>query len=440
MLLRWATGLAIGCTVFSSPAHALSWSEMKPKLETKLHLLPTHYFEDVGQGTSLTSTVIKLESEFSLRPSKAWRLRVSPWVYSDPVSPSPNEKLIVDANEASLEFKDRDLSVKGGLNSIAWGVTDIFNPLDVVSARRYMDPLNSDKRGVPSLDINWDNGTYHFELIYIPIQLESIMPGEKSRWLPRDITYSRQISGRTLILDQTFNYLYEEREELDDALKNNVGLRLERRGSGFDVTGIFFQGAPTAPYMSIAGVYGNGTSIREGQEGLLVQEITLKPIYYVRRTFGMGAVATFDTTIVRFAASNSDRISAKSVLPGWSQNAIVGVEQNLPVGESTLTLLLQATWAQHEEQADNTITSIDRIFDRSWLFGLRLPWGDWTYTAAFLYDAAYFGKFGQLKIDRKVSDGMTATLQGDVFDGPAGSPVGTYRRNDRVTLGATFFF
>jgi hypothetical protein len=111
------------------------------------------------------------------------------------------------------------------------------------------------------------------------------------------------------------------------------------------------------------------------------------------------------------------------------------------VGESTLTALLQATAAHHEDQADNSVTSLDRIFDQSWLLGLRLATSNpWSFSAAGLYDSYFQGGYIQARAERKISDVFSASIQGDWLDGSEGTPLGTYRRNKRVTLGLSTFF
>jgi hypothetical protein len=428
-------GLLLGLLT-ARPAHAAPW---KPKLENRLTLLPSYYFEDVGQGTTQWASVITEESAFSFRPARDLKVRLAPWFYGDPSSTSQRERFIADVNEANIDWRFGDWQARAGINSVAWGVTDVFNPLDVVSARRYTDPLNSEKRGVPSFDLSWEREGWRAEAIYVPFQQESILPGENSRWLPRDISFSRTSPDFRATIAPQFKYAWADKVEFDDALKNNYGFRLERHGSGLDLTAIFFQGAPTAPaiFTPVINGYTDPTNIKN----FYATDITLQPRYYLRRTVGIGAVWTLETMIVRFAAANSDRISVGQALPGWAQSAVLGIEKNFPIATSTLTMVVQGTWGQHEDQADNSITSLDRIFDKSGMLALRLATdGNWAWNVATLYDGAYAGWYGLAKTERKISDGFTASLQGDYLDGPAGTPLGTYRRNKRLTLGLAVFF
>jgi hypothetical protein len=405
------------------------------KVENRLSLVPNYFFQDIGKGTSQWATPIFGESEISWKATSDLKVRFSPWIYSDPVSPSSSERLIVDLNEASVDWRRGDWLIRMGLARVAWGVTDVFNPLDVVSARRYMDPLGgnseNDKRATPSIDLSWEGGAWRLEGIYIPVQLPAVMPGENSRWLPRDLYLRRDYNFATVVLSDDFRYRSTDPLVLDDALRNNFGFRIQRNGSGVDLTAMYFQGSPTAPAVFTPEI--SGTLVGNL---FTADEITLQPVYYRRETAGVGAVVTLQSYIVRFAASASDRRGANSSVPGWTQNSVLGLERSFAIGTATLTTLLQGTFAQTEVPADNTVTSLERIFDRSLLLGLRLVTSnEWTTNLAVLYDGAGPGWYEQLRIEKKLTDGFTLLGEVDLLQGDAATPLGTYRRNGRVALG-----
>lgn len=417
----------------ASVAEARFW---KAKFENHLDFAPMFYFEDVGQGTTQNATVFREQPEFSMRPLSYLKIRLAPYAYSDLSARSPSERFIGDINEANADLRMGEWNLRVGYNSVAWGVTDVFNPLDVVSARRYTDLLNSEKRGVPSVDLNWDNGGWRAEAIYVPIQQEAILPGEYSRWLPRDIVYTGQVDGYPIVIDPNLQYNYTSKNVVDNALNNNYGFRLERHGSGLDLTAIFFQGSPTAPAINPTQI-----TLINTIAPIRATQISIQPTYYVRRTVGAGMVWTLDTMILRFEASNSDAISTGNGIPGWVQSGVLGLEKNFAFSTLTLTTLLQTTLQYHQDSGDNTVTSLDRIFDRSWLLGLRLATSSaWSWSAAGLYDAAYQGTFDQLKVERKLTDGISASVEADWLDGAPGTPLGTYRRNRRgiFTLATSF--
>ena len=415
---------------------AFAW---KTKFSSKLCLSGTYYPVDLEQGTSQWSSPVRLEPEISFKKSKAFKITIAPYLYSDPSSSSPGEKAIVDFNEANVESKMGDFNLKVGFNSVSWGATDVFNPLDVVASRRYMDPLNGEKRGVPSVILGYDGGASRFEAIYVPVQQDAFLPGENSRWLPRDITVNRSNDFAQVDLPKDLHYSYLPKEEIENAQRDGFGARYEHSGEGMDFSAIFYQGAATTPAI-FPEISGTITSL----DPLLIQldpEVKLRPVYYKRRTAGASAVMTLESTIFRIAGAASEQLHARSNLPGSAQYGVLGVEHNLAVGASTLTVLLQGTIAAHEDQADNQVSSLERIFDRSWLLGFRLATSsEWTVTLAALYDTVWEGLFTQFKAERKITDGLTATIGADIVEGKPGTPLGTYRKNDRVTFGLTLFF
>lgn len=410
-------------------------STWRTKFENRLTVSPTYYPEDVGQGTTQWSSAIREEPDYTARPNKNLKFHVAPWLYADPSAMSDSERFAFDVNEANADWRRGDWNCKVGINSVAWGVTDIYNPLEVVSARRYFDPLNAEKRGVPSVIAGYESGSWRTEAIYVPIQLESMLPGENSRWLPRDITYNRASDYGTFRIGKKFSYSYMDRREIDDALKNNYGLKSEFHGSGYDLTVILHQGAPTTPSL-------NPTidAVATGGE-IIATHIALQPVYYLRRTAGLGYVLTLESAIIRFAYAYSDKVSNSPGLPGWGHSAVVALEKNFAFGEGTLTTLLQTTYGLHEEQADNSLTSLDRLFDRAWILGFRYmnPAG-LSSSFATIYDGVTAGAFIQAKVEKKLTDSLGSSLGGDWMDGPQGSTLGTFRRNRRILGSLTYYY
>lgn len=413
----------------------------KVRFETKLSLLPRYYFEEIGKGTNRADTPIVFEPTLTWKVNKSLRFKLSPYLYSDPVSVSPIENFFLDVNEANAEYRFGDSSVAIGLNQIAWGVTDVFNPVDMVSARRYFDPLNNEKRGAPSLVVKHEVGDLRFEGIYIPVQLPSVLPGRNSRWLPRDVTYNRQTNMGKIVLPEALQFDYRSPNEIDGSLHHNFGGRIELHTSGIDLSTVVFQGAPTVP--SIFPIVTGDVDFEDDGSPVLQADpqVGLRPDYYLRRTVGATAVVTLESTILRFAVTDSVRVSGLNSVPGWSQSSVFGMEHNIAVGQATLTALAQVTYARHEIRADNLVTSVDRIFDQSALLGFRLATSDeWTFTAAALYEHVYKGTFVQARADKKLADGVSGSIQGELINAPGGTPLGSYSRNDRVGLGLTLFF
>jgi hypothetical protein len=437
--MRFLAAAAVVLVLAPSAALAdlRSW---KPKLEAKVTLNPSYYPDDLGQGTTQAAWPLLLEPQLSIRPSRQLRVRMAPYLFSDPASPSERERFFVDASEAAAEIRWGDSVLKAGLNQVSWGVTDVYNPLDVASPKRFFDPLNASKRAVPSLILTHQSGDFRVEALYSPAQFEAVLPGEKSRWLPRDVTYDRSSDFIRVVLPSDLRYFYLDASDLDGALRHNFGGRIEANLGRLDVSAIWFEGVPTAPV--IIPVVTGTIDVTPGNEVFYADpDVGLRAVYYRRRTGGASAVVSLETAIVRMALAASDKLADDPAVPGWSQSAVLGLEKNFAISASTLTLLLQSSFARHEERADNTLTSIDRIFDRSFFLGLRLATGgDWTLGAATLLEGITSGVFIQIRAEKRISDGFTGALQADLIDAPTASPLGSYRRNDRIGASLSIFW
>lgn len=428
--------------LFSSDASAQGRKKtFQVKTSSSLKLTPGFYFDDVGPNTTQYSGATQATTEISVRAGKSWRMKFSPYIYSDPASLSTREKFFLDVNEAKIFRRFGDLSFDLGINQVSWGVTDVYNPLDVVSPKRLFDPLNSEKRGVPSLTVGYETGDWRLEGLYVPISFESVLPGETSRWLPRDV-FVPEDPEFEIQLPRDLRYSYTASESVESALTNGFGGLIEKRGSGVDLLAIFYQGASSSP--SILAIISGDYIPRNPPDRPIFRadpDVQLQPIYYQRRTAGLGAVYTLETAIVKFAATYSDKVAQRNDLPGWNQSSVLGWEQNFPVYESTLTLLVQGTYGRNQDDAGNSVSSFERIFDKSLLLGLRLSTSsDWTATGAVLYDFSSLGGFAQLRLENRISDGISASLQGDLIEGERSTTLGTYRRNDRLAAGLTIFW
>ncbi len=434
-------GWLLLCGFFCAPASA-AW---KTNVSDQFNFTPTYYFEDLQNSTSQWSTFIREQVDVTSKPTRDLKLKLTPVVFSDPSSPSVPEQFSFDVLEANVDYRLSNFRFKVGMNSVSWGSTDIFNPLDVVSARRYTDFLNIEKRGVPSVILTYDDGTWLFEGIFVPVQQISILPGDKSRWFPRDIAYAGGNNLAQVYFSNPFAYQLVGPAVDNNSLQDNFGFRAEHHGSGLDLTAIFFQGAPSAPAILIPNVLATASYLApQGQPKVVIaNQAFLQPVYYLRQTVGASAVVTLSTVIIRLAAAYSDRIlDPNPLLPSWESDIVLGIEKNFSIGkEGTLTALLQGTDCNHGDPPGDLVTSINRVFDQSYLLGLRYQASPtWTYSLAGLFDVRYNDGYATAKFEHKLTDGLTSSLEYDWLDGSAGTPLGTYRKNKRVALGLVASF
>ena len=413
--------------------------QWKHSLHGEAKLDSTYYFEPLGPTNQLLETG-RLSFDSSFKRGKEWKIQFAPLFQADPLNDSPNERYWAELPEAYLQYQDNGFRIQAGYNTFSWGVSDGYNPLDVVSARRYQDPLNQEKLGAPSLSMKKDFDNVSFELIYIPVQRKSILPGVNSRWLPREVLTTTSIGNgtqsATLNLPPQLAYQYREDQVRDRALNNNYGVRMQVNGlaEGLDVSIEGFEGAATTPAVDV-GASGTLTQI---QPNFIIQadpEITLTPVYYRQRVYGATFVYAAFGTIFKFETAFTRLVSSGADLLGNSEAFILGVERPLPIGTRDLTLVLQATHVNHSSPLTNSATSLDRIFDRALLLGMRYPASEkLTLLATGLWDLQFHEELGHLEASYHLTDAWTTALAGDALFGPKDTPLGSYHRNERLML------
>jgi hypothetical protein len=370
----------------------------------------------------------------NLKFNDHFKIRLNPIVQASPTNKSSRETFYWDLPEGFLEYKNNNFSVQAGENIFNWSGTDGYNPVDVVSARRYFDPIRAEKIGAPSIAVR--QGVIDFfdgQFIFIPQQAKSQLPGENSRWLPRDI-YVPPTSNYQFNLPPVVSYSYLSDLVLDNALANNFGARLEFHIKSVDLSLVEFEGASLTPAI-LVGASGQTVQISSPVIINADPDISLQPVYFRQRTSGVTLVAPINETIFRLALSYTQPISKGPSIPGWSYSSVFAVERSFSIGRGTLTLVPQYSNGQHQDSAGNEVTSLSRLFDRAFMLGTRYaPSESWSITPTALYDTLTDNKYYDLEILHTLTDQVSATIAGEIFAGKPGTMLGSYQRNSRASL------
>lgn len=381
-------------------------------------------------GTRITGTY---------RNSSGIRIRVNPLFRADPKSPSVRERWFADPQEAYLQWQKLPWTLQAGWNVHTWGDTDVFNPLDVVNQRNYWDPMKSEKLGSPTLLVKHDFESFFVEGLYIPRQRRSMLPGEKSRWMPQNVYRSRSVGtdygpGR-IVLPARINYQYLAPLELNSALDHNFGLRMKFRFSGFDWTLAGFEGASPTPMVNLRQITATATSLVPELTFTVDPDIWLQATWYRSRMLGTSFVWVVDDFLVKGASAVSKPTSSRRDLPPQTWENVLGLERTFYMGDQSITLLAQSTWVDRQDQLDTSSVSLARMFDRAFMGGLRwAPSERFTVVLSRLRDTRYKGDLTHGEASFKVADGWNVKLAGDALSGAAETPLGTYEGNDRASL------
>ncbi len=395
-----------------------------------------------------TRAIGTLKIPMALKHGRTLKFRVLPIVQSDYYSPSKDERFYWDAQEAYMQLQFLPWTIQLGNNVQTWGDTDVFNPLDVVNARRYYDPFRSEKLGAATILIKREWESFFFEALYIPRQRQTKIPGDQSRWLPREVYKSRSYEGVTLgnstlsgviNLPADIRYHYVEPAILTAATSDNFGGRLKFRLPGFDWTLAGFQGASTAPSVNLYGVeiLTNLAFNAKSVDVNVANDIYLQPVYFKSRMLGTSFVWVLGDFLVKAASAQNHIISSyyEGQLPKDSLENALGFERTFSLGSGSVTALAQGTYVKRDEKLDNNSISLSRMFDRAAMLGLRwAPNERLTAVASLLYDIQFKGNLEHLETSYKVHDGWLAKVGADLLAGKPETPLGTYRRNSRVIV------
>ncbi|RZA08464.1 MAG: hypothetical protein EOP11_04765 [Proteobacteria bacterium] len=448
--------LSLSTVTIPTIARAAEWkTSFGAELEAEALYYPGGPF---GADDQTVRGIFSAKLPSTVRYGRAFRFRALPYVQYDPWNASSREHLYLDAPEGYFQYQALPFTFQVGLNVFTWGDTDVFNPLDVVNPRRYYDPLRSEKVGTPAVVVKREFENFFVEGVYIPVQRRTYLPGENSRWLPRDVYRLRSLGTSEgavrLNLPSNIAYSYVEPDQTGNALRNNFGGRIKFRLPGFDWTIAGFQGASITPEVGPKEIGIRSISVVGGVKTFDVYpDVALQATSYpIRMT---GTSFTWDTLgfLVKGAVAythvlnrpDADRIAnpelRKLGLPSRLWESVLAAERTFSVGSGSLTALAQATRVERGDNLDTNSISIARMFERAGMGALRwAPDEGTTVLASYLRDFKFKGSLWHIEGSYKIRDGWRAKVSGDILSGNTETPIGTYGANDRVTvsLAATF--
>jgi hypothetical protein len=425
-------------------SHAFS-EEWKTETHGDLGLASTEYFDPLGP-TNTTLETVRGSFEYTAKYGKRFKIEINPIGQADPLNHSPTERYWADIPAAYGQYQHNGWTMQLGFNTYHWGDTDGYNPLDIVSSRRLQDPLNAEKLGAFSSSISKDFGWLNLEAIYIPWQRATILPGDNSRWLPREVFTTTSIGNgsqsATLNLPPNLDYSIADPRELNGALENNIGLRAQFKDivTGLDGSLEFFDGAATTPAID---VIASGT-VTTLLPSIVIQAdpaVTLVPVYYRQIVYGSSLVYANFGMIFRGEVAFTRLLSDGADLLGDSDEYVLGVEKSVTIGTQELTLIVQGTAARHSQPVNDSTVSLSRIFDRAGIFGLRYPISEKiSFLGSVLLDTESHGQVEHVEASYKVTDAWKLGLAGDALSGAESTPIGTYRKNGRIIASTKLVF
>lgn len=430
--------LGIFSLLLSNPSFGLSG-----KLESLTEYFPTN----LRGPTSMVTPRLGLELDQDGKMNRHFRYSFKGTFQSNLASKYQPENYFADLYEAYVEWKPtRKFKTLIGWNTVNWGVLDIYSPMDVVNQHTYFDPLNTQKRGAPMVNLQWKPHGWEMSAIYIPFQAKAIFPADDSRWLPRSSlsNVNFNFNGEQGMAQMPPSATYDIRNPvtLNSALNNNFGFNIVKHWDWLDLHALYFNGAASTPsfLLDITNAPVTGLSPLTVQ---LQNPVVLYPLFYRTQTSAFGFSATLGDVILRGESSYTSTVtppSPYSVMP-WTWQSGIGLEKNWEIGPYTVTQIVHYYYGKYPTQSDNLPSSGYRLFDNSGMIGFRWAITDEKFFyGSILYNINQQGFFWIAGYQQKLTDSLQWDISWRDISAAKDGLLKTYDKNDHAVMDLVYFF
>jgi len=365
------------------------------------------------------------------KANKQWRLRTDLELLSDQASKDSEERTQFNPKSFFIENKSTPVVLRFGFQTVVPDGPDILNPADVIHSKNWKDPTTTQNLGSAGLSLSQELDVWQWEIFYIPQQTKPILPGEQSPWWPREKRLPLESEFVTEAkIPSDIDYKIADAVEINDALKNNYAVRLQRKSEAFESQLVYYQGLSQDPHL-----FFNASSTNF----VLDSPVLLIPFYYRHQVVAGTFVLPLKSWSLKGGANWIKPLGTDARLPGEESTAVIGVEKNIETRKGILTVLIQHE--SQKRQAQDQISFLRSIFENAWSLGLRVPWGEDTQLiGGVIYDTVGKSSVSKLSITRRLTDSFSINVDGQWLEGPDDTLVGLYTKYDRYGLGLTYFW
>jgi hypothetical protein len=407
-------------------------AEWSLHLDSKINAI--YYPEPYGEETNQDLEQLELIPIYRWKKTDTFRFFFKPQFTWDPNNKSTEEQTYLDG-EAYFRIKGESQSLQFGYNVFNWGVTDGYNPMDVLNSRQYFDPLHSKKRGLPSLVYSLNFEKVSADLVYAPINVGSTLPGVHSRWLPREVFIPETPDNDIVLnLPPDLRYTYQNRDEWHNALHDNFAARIQFHFDAIDIGLMYYEGASSFPLVQPI-VTGTIVAVSPKTVINVDPDVLLDLKDYRNRVAGISWVSSQWGFILKLASTYTNNLGNEEVLPGWIQENVLGLEKSFDFGNDvSLIGILQGSYIRSERENDSNL-SVTEIFRRAVMAGGRMTIKEvWNLNFLMLLDTQRQSNFQEISLQRRLYDVWTLALTADFIAGSSETPLGVYSKNDSYAL------
>ncbi len=407
-------------------------------LSGRLKLEESAFLKSQSAPVNQNETSLLLELESKNKLSEHWRFRFEPHLRL-----SSSEKIIADPIDG--DFRDTQFEAKWGTAHLqlgsfikVWEGTDGLNPMDIASMKNLRDPFSGENLGSLGVAASGGEKLITWDLIYIPQQTRSRLPGERSGWWPRKSSLPLQQDNQILLVPDQPAYEFLPRDERNHALQNNFGARLQLHGQSWDFSLAGFEGAAQTPLISPAI---SGVLISTSPQFIvqMTNPILIQAIDYRRRSSAAAFVYTGESWIFRTAGRHEESLGSDPILPSQYDQYVTGFEKTISLFKQNVIFVLQYAFGKKPQSSG--VLSAQNLFERAYLFGIRWPFNEQLlFSASGFYDTVKNSSYQRYALQRKISDAFSAELAAEQFTGPTDSLLGIWSNQNRASLGISFLF
>lgn len=302
-------------------------------------------------------------------------LRLQTQLNWSPKNPSPEERFYFDFSQANYRWNFDPWSLKVGSDIFNWGVTDGFNPVDIVNTKNYFDPIHSKKMGALNVQLNFSKEGWEFDFILIPKANKALLPGTNSRWLPREIYISNQptVEGNKMILrlPQTLNYTYDRpstNDTEDSPLKNNIAFRGQKFIENTEFGIYYYDGVAGLPLISPI-VTGQLIQISPEYIVQVDSDVILQIQEYRQKMLGLSMTHNFQSFLFKIESAGFQSQDSVLNLKPIRYETVVALEK--PISPQWITIIQYAWTNTNPTFSGNDLDSLTHFFESNTMLGVQ---------------------------------------------------------------------
>lgn len=419
--------LTISIAIMTQPIRVLA----KTDFQGELRLFYNKIAVNSGANNPNQNYGIEVSPKFSKRFSSDFKFLFQAKSNSDFAAKDSSDNFQFTEKNIYLDYSPSQFTLKIGVQTLTPDGPDVVNPMDVIHAKNYKNPLNPETIGSVGVSLTQDLSEFSWQIFLIPKQTYNRLPGEKSIWWPREKRLPIESAYLSeAVIPQNMEYHITDGVEIDSASKANFLVKAQMIKPAIESAIIYYEGLAQEPKLFLSA---NTTNF------VLDSPVTLIPFYFRHRVVAASWSMPLSSFNFTGGANWMKPMGTDSRLPGEESTAVLGIEKNQEFKFGMVTWLVE--YVTQNRQVKDQVSFLRSIFERAWVLGVRLPINEkHEILTGLTYDT--IGKSSVLKFNYKYrfTDSLSMDLTTQQLQGPDSSMVGLYKNYDQYGCGLSYNF